>query len=207
MPFNIELLKTNHVLIKIQTVKNTISIYFKGSDAAAIKAGLLWGELESHFLLGLPGYRPESFRGSNNIHIKKNHTHSGEIDIKHFHREFDSEITPDLFATYLRGMYKEQCNNEEELFQFFIDSDEVETIIEKYQNYYALTKENNLEKDYCRDTSLTLEERLQLRSEIFSQSPVSALLSSISTGSHPVYRSSPRAIAPVEEDKNGCLVM
>jgi len=200
-------------LIKIQTVKNTINIYFKSSSAAVTKAGLLWTELESHFLPGLPGYRTEWFRGSNNIHIKKNHTHSAEVDIEHFHREFDSEITPDLFSSYLMGVFEQQCNYEEELFQFFIDRDEVETILEKYQNYYSLSKENNLEKDYCRDTGLTIEERLQLRCEILAQSPMGALLSSINTGSHPVYRSNPRAIAPVkednpvEEDQNGCNLM
>ncbi len=72
MPFNIELLKrSNDVSIKVQAVKNTINVYFRGPQEAASTARENWVHLEAHFISTMPGCITESVRGPDAPHIKK----------------------------------------------------------------------------------------------------------------------------------------
>lgn len=213
MPFNIELSKiSNGVFIKVQAVKNTITVYFNGPETAAEEAGSNWVHLEGHFLKTLPGFNPDWVRGPDAPHIKKNHTNHSEVPIVHYHREFSSEITPELFARYLNNFFEQQINHHESKYQFFIDRQEVVNMQEAYGIYYRNYKGSRLEEIYEDETTLSTEEQLEYSEAVQEhqqekqlESLVNSLLiASIISGDHPLFRmpSNSRFTAPVEEATN-----
>ncbi|AHE66895.1 hypothetical protein Loa_01342 [Legionella oakridgensis ATCC 33761 = DSM 21215] len=119
MPFNIELTKQSNAIIKIQSVKNTISIYIKGTSKAVELATLRnWQHLENHFINTMPEYHADWVRGPDAPHIKKNHTSSYEVTSTHYHSEFNTEITPGMFSFYLRNIFTQQLAHPSDEYQF-----------------------------------------------------------------------------------------
>jgi hypothetical protein len=164
MPFNVELQKQNNdVIIKLQIAKNTITFYFNGSDEHSRKTALNnCLHLESHFIKTIPGFNPNWVRGSDALHVKKNHTNAYEIKYIHFHTEFNTEITPLILSTYLRAFYQQQKEHKTHQYNFFVDGDEVAEIIAKYRCYYNSYKNSSIEDLYEEETKLSKEEEYEM---------------------------------------------
>ncbi|KTD61192.1 hypothetical protein [Legionella spiritensis] len=109
----------------------------------------------------MPGYHQDWVRGPDAPHIKRNHTNEAEVPIAHFHREFESEVTPELLALYLNNIYTQQQEHYEESvkdYSFFENEGEVEEIIEKFTIYYKEYEKSDVEKLFNDETKLTPEE-------------------------------------------------
>ncbi|RUR06985.1 hypothetical protein [Legionella sp. km772] len=144
----------------MQISKNTITLYFYGDDSKQISAALnAWHHLDDHFLSSMPHYNPDWIRGPDAPHIKRNHTHSGETETSHFHREFTSEVTPELLAAYLNKFWQQQNASEHDaaVFKFFQEG-EVEDILEKFVSYYKEFKGSSVEALWEEGSRLTESE-------------------------------------------------
>ena len=121
MPFNIELSRSEP-FVKLQISKNTITLYFYGPNNKKVEAALnAWDHLDGHFLTSMPQYNPNWVRGPDAPHIKRNHTHSGETQSSHFHREFADEVTPETLSAYLNNVWQQQNDphHDAPVFKFF----------------------------------------------------------------------------------------
>lgn len=225
MPFNIELAKpSSGISIKVQAVKNTINVYFAGSQDTADTVRDNWIHLETHFITTMPGYITDPVRGPDAPHIKKDHTHAEETEIMHSHSEFASEITPERFSAYINNLFAQQQAGEHasEKYQFFVDKKEVEEIVQKFAIYYSEYKNSSTEELYEEATTLSPEEqsaydkaveeerdareKVEVASRMFSNLLIAAVLS----GRHPLHRRpAPQEVLATEEseDKLDCIVM
>lgn len=225
MPFNIELSKNNGVIIKLQVVKNTLSFYFRGTAMATKMALSNWRHLEKHFINTIPGYNSEWVRGPDDPHVKRNHTNTHEIESMHFHTEFNSEITPELFTSYLNKFFVQQMDHKDERYQFFTNETEITEIINKFGMCYREYKGSSTETLYEEETRLTSKEQSEYEASVIASKdrekltlPVSLLLELMVSSRHPLFSmplsSSTQVITPAratlplpEKDNTGCLVM
>lgn len=158
MPFNIDL-SIGKPFVKLQITKNTITLYFSGAEVEVLNSAIeAWGSLDKNFLDSIPGYNDDWFRGPDAPHIKRNHTHSGETDVTHFHLEFTTEVTPELLSLYLKRFWQQQNAHPDVGFQFFRKG-EVEHILEVFEIYYNEYKGSSIEALVEEHSQLTAEER------------------------------------------------
>lgn len=207
MPFNIELGQFNGTFIKLQVVKNVLTIYFNGNKPELTNVSDNWAFLENKFLEEIPEFNPTWIRGADPGHIKRSHTHSGEVDIEHFHREFRCEITPSLFEQYLESFYdKQQVFYGMIQYPFFKYEKEIKVIIEKYKIYYSYYNGSEEEKLFNQERRLTSSER----SADEEANPNLRLLNRF-LGKDPSLKkakfNSPRAEKDDEEQVIGCSLM
>ncbi|MDP1602588.1 MAG: hypothetical protein Q8M03_04920 [Legionella sp.] len=149
MQFNIEVSVADNLSIKLQVMKNTISLYFNGQEAPARIAMNKWKHLDSHFLASMSHYNKNWVRGPDAPHIKRNHTNAFETSVIHFHREFYTEITPEIFAFYITNFYTQKKSHSEKYQSLF--SVNLETTIEAFKAYYDY---------YCKEYRWSVDERL-----------------------------------------------
>lgn len=157
MPFNIEL-SIGEPFVKLQISKNTITLYFYGAEDEKIEAAVkAWDYLDGKFLSSIPGYNADWFRGPDAPHIKRNHTHKGETDVIHFHREFTMEVTPELLSLYLNKFWEQQNKVDAGEFKF-LNKGEIEHILTIFVTYYQEYKRSFVETLVEEQTTLTREE-------------------------------------------------
>jgi hypothetical protein len=175
MPFNIELTKSNPI-IKLQVSHNTITVYINDTSAAADRAMVSWDHLESHFLNTMPEYNKNWVRGPDAPHVKRNHTSEYEVNYKHFHREFTSEVTPELLRVYLTNLWIQQRSAEhaDQNFQFFNGQTEVETILHAFGIYYKEYKGSAAETIFNAEHMLTKDESERYQEAVSSSSSKSS---------------------------------
>lgn len=186
MPFNIELNKiSKDVSIKVQVLKNTITVYFNGPKSAAETMVDHWEHLEKHFLATLPGFIPTRVQNPRALHVKISHLYEGELEIVHTHSEFDFEITPQLFESYLNQFYLQQKRHHKSKYQFFINDTEVIEMAAAYAGYYQQYKGSSVEMLYEEETALSIAEKFE--NQLIKN--VNSLLNLITRGRHPFYHS------------------
>lgn len=159
MPFNIDLMRADP-FVKLQVTKNTITLYFYGEDEKKLTSAInAWDHLDKHFLSTLPEYNVDWFRGPDAPHIKRNHTYDGETDIMHFHREFTTEITPELLSSYLNKFWEQQNDpqHDKAMFKFF-EEGEISRILKTFAIYYDGYKGSSIEQLVEEHSKLTPEE-------------------------------------------------
>lgn len=147
MPFSIELEKTG-TSVKLEIVKNTISIYFYGStEEKNSKTLRAWGEIDGQFLESMPEFNADWIRGPDAPHFKKNHTNEGELEKTHFHREFKEEINPSLLSAYLSLFELQQNKPNLDVAGFvFLAKGDIETIVGRFSSYYEEYKGSRTEE-------------------------------------------------------------
>ena len=169
MPFNIEVSVQNHLSIKLQVVKNTISVYCNGEEWAAKKVLKAWGHLESHFLSSMPEYNNNWVRGPDAPHVKRNHTNHYEVPIMHFHREFHTEITPQMLAYYLNQLLAQQYLHSGREYQLLEDY-RVKEVINTFDTYYWEYKNSINEQLFEEEHALTEDEQALYQKAVNEQS-------------------------------------
>lgn len=199
MPFNIEL-PTGKDAIKIQIVKNVITIYFYGKNAEQERKN--WSHLNGHFLATLKEFNPkEILIPASLYHRKKEHTNILERSTIHLHIHFLKEVTPQLFVRYLKGFYQYQLSHEKK-YAFFQSPSAVVDVVNSFAYYYKVYKGSPLETIYEEETILSLKEQQEYAEEVRKiiveeQLQYSSLLTYFS---HPVFNS-PATISSITNSK------
>lgn len=218
MPFNIELMNkagnTREIAIKLQVVNDRINIYFNGNKDEVRTVRENWEHLSDPFVATLPDFgAKESVLIADGIyHLKQAHTNILERTYVHIHLPFLREITPKLFARYLRGMYEQQKTHSGAQYQFFQGMHEIENIIEVFTVHYDLYKGSSMEREYNECSQLTPEEHIEhekaanaLKAEMTKPASNSVmdveklLITAFLSQGHPIFGNAPQHQRVIQE--------
>jgi hypothetical protein len=147
MPFNIDLTHKNNVTIKLQVVKNIITLYCYGQDIEAAEAvGSKVNELVYDFLDTLSVFKV-FIRGQDAPHLKLCHQTEEETDFCHYHYQVGHEtVKPDCFEKFIVGIFKAQSKYNP-TYYFFDSQAELIPIISAYEQYFQACHKASLEFD------------------------------------------------------------
>lgn len=109
----------------------------------------------------MPEWNADWFRGSDELHLKRNHTNAAEVKRDHFHLEFTGEVTPALLARYLKTFEKKSGFIG---FAFF-EKGEIDSILETFTTYYGHYKNSLTEALFNQETQLPLDEKKRYERE------------------------------------------
>ncbi|WP_019216628.1 hypothetical protein, partial [Legionella tunisiensis] len=120
---------------------------------------------DAHREMGCVGY----YRGTNSLHIRRQHQTAEEAAHNHNHYRFESEVTPELFAQHIRNFVKYDklsTHNDSSMIGLskFLTKDDAEMIIEAFTQCYITEKRTGLDKEYAQDPyyQYTREDLLEL---------------------------------------------
>lgn len=120
---------------------------------------------DAHREMGCVGY----YRGTNSLHIRRQHQTAEEAAHNHNHYRFETEVTPELFAQHIRNFVKydkASTHNDSSLpgSSKFLTAEAADIIIETFTECYKEEKRTGLDKEYATDPyyQYTREDLLEL---------------------------------------------